>query len=286
MPPSFCMKCGNAVPDGAAFCASCGSPVAGAGASPGPSPSGPVPDGPISGPAAPPLAAGTGPPGVPAVTPIPIAPAPPLSGTLGLEGIRKFVLQHESVVGSRVYTVHTHEKRPLFRLREDRGQELQALAQGGAAAALLNWGTPTKVWVLVDSTGASQGRIAVRESPSNVQSMVLDSHGVPLLQVAVERRLGGLQAQAASADGRSTLTAKGNLLGHNFSLHDGSGAEVAKIHEAWASMHDAYGLELTGGVDPVSAVIVAVLIDRERIEQEAAQQHRRPPEPGGLNLRL
>jgi len=130
----------------------------------------------------------------------------------------------------------------------------------------------------------------VRESASSVVSTVEDSKAAAVLRVAVERARGGLTAQAVYPDGRPMLDAKGNLTGHNFTLHDASGAEVAKIHEAWASMHDAYHLDLTGAVDPVYAVVFAVLIDRQKVEEEAAaqaaQQHHRPMPHGGENIRL
>ena len=73
-----------------------------------------------------------------------------------------------------------------------------------------------------------------------------------------------MTATAVAPDGRPLLEAKGHLISHNFSLHDGSGAEVAKVHEAWASVRDTYNLDVSAKVDPLAPLIFAILIDREK----------------------
>ena len=60
------------------------------------------------------------------------------------------------------------------------------------------------------------------------------------------------------------FTTRGNLLRHNFSIHDPTGGEEAKVHEAWASVRDTFNLDLVGEIDPLCPIILAILIDREK----------------------
>jgi len=217
MAARFCMKCGTQIPGDAQFCSSCGTPTAAPPAVPAP----PTPS------AAPPPAAS-------APVPVPLAPAPagsPLSTRLGLDGQRKFILQHELLAGSRVYQVLTHEKRKLFTLREDLGKEMLVSLQNAAAA--VGKGPLTHVWSIVDPSGSVEGRVAIQESGRIAVSMVVDSNNAPVVVINVDRGMaGGLTANAAYPDGRPMLSTKGNSLRHNFTIHGPAGEEVAKIHEA------------------------------------------------------
>jgi hypothetical protein len=268
MAAGFCMKCGTQLPGNAQFCSSCGTPTAAAG-----------------GGAAPPSAAPafSQAPSPPAPTLPPAAPAvpagPPLSSRLGLDGQRKFILQHELLSGARVYQVLTHEKQHLFTLREDRQREMLASLQN--VASLVGLGPLTHVWSIVGPSGNVEGQVAIQERGRVALSTVIDSNSVPVVVVNVDRGMaGGLTANAAFPDGSPMLSTKGNTLRHNFSIHGPSGEELAKIHEAWVSVHDAYGLEMVGSADPLCVLAFAVLIDREKAEENqtgshpTAQQHR------------
>jgi hypothetical protein len=191
---------------------------------------------------------------------------------LGLEGQRKFLLQHELFSGSRVYHVLTHEKRGLFTLREDLQKELLVSLQNVASA--VGMGPLTHVWSILGPSGSLEGRVAIQETGRVALSTVLDSNNAPVVVVNVERGMaGGLNANAAYPDGRPMLSTKGNTLRHNFSIHGPSGEEVAKIHEAWVSVHDAYGLELLGAADPMCVLAFALLIDREKAEEQQTGAH-------------
>jgi hypothetical protein len=272
MAASFCMKCGAQLPGGAQFCRACGTPIAAAPA--------------IANPPAPGGATSPG-PAVPAAAPSPAAPAgPPLSVVLGLEGQTKFLLEHELLSGSRVYRVLTHEKRGLFTMREDLQKEMLVSLQNAASAVGL--GPLTHVWSIVGPSGSVEGRVALQERGRVADSTVLDSNNAPVAVVNVDRGMaGGLTANAAYPDGRPMLSTKGNTLRHNFSIHGPSGDEVAKIHEAWMSVHDAYGLELVGSADPICVLAFAVLIDREKAEQQQAGGHPAPqPHHPGLGFKI
>jgi hypothetical protein len=264
MAARFCMKCGTQLPGDAQFCLSCGTPTASA-----------------APPAAPAAAGGMTPPppSPPAPAPPPPPPAapagPPLASRLGLDGRSKFILQHELMSGSRVYQVLTHEKRGLFTMREDLQKEMLVSLQNAASSVGL--GPLTHVWSIVNPSGSVEGRVAIQERGRVALSTVIDSNNAPVIVINVDRGMaGGLTANAAFPDGRPMLSTKGNTLRHNFSIHGPSGEEVAKIHEAWVSVHDAYGLELLGSADPLCVLAFAVLIDREKAEAQQTGAHPAP----------
>ena len=174
-----------------------------------------------------------------------------------------------------MYQVLTHEKRRLFTMQEDLGREMLVSLQGAASAVGL--GSLTHVWTILGPAGSVEGRVAIQERGRVAVSSVLDSNNAPLVVVNVDRGMaGGLTANAAYPDGRPMLSTKGNTLRHNFSIHSPSGEEVAKIHEAWVSVHDAYGLELVGSADPLCVLAFAVLIDREKSEEQQTGPHPAP----------
>ncbi len=160
----------------------------------------------------------------------------------------------------RNYRVLTAEKRHLFTVKENLGQEMRAnfmggmLGQQGSAFGLgsATMGRSTFVWTVHDPAGTPRGRITFQISGYHAVSVLTDSAGVPVLQVDVNRGLvGGLTATAALPDGRPMFQTHGNLIRHNFSILDPSGRELAKIHEAWASVRDTYSLDLVANVDPL-----------------------------------
>ena len=254
MAAHFCMKCGQPLPTGAAFCAACGTPVPGGA----------------------PLASGAPPSPAPTAAAAPGAPPTrPLGSLLGLEGLRNFLLQHQLVGMGHSYRVMDHQKRHLFTAKENVGQELQSnfLGRSTAGATLPGFYpglfpsgmvTRTFVWSLHDATGNLQGTIAIQLLGNNAVSTLTDAAGTPILAVNVQRGFTSMTATAAYPDGRPALEAKGHLISHNFSLHDPTGAEVAKIHEAWASVRDTYNLDVAPRSDPLAPLIFAILIDREK----------------------
>lgn len=52
----------------------------------------------------------------------------------------------------------------------------------------------------------------------------------------------------------------GDIVDHEFTMVDGSGATVATVSRAWVSIRDAYGLQV-GAMDPVLAIAAVVGID-------------------------
>jgi uncharacterized protein YxjI len=270
MSAQFCMKCGKPLQPSAAFCAGCGNPVGGPpGAAPGGAPAAATAPGAApAAVAAPALVDAAS--AAPSATPPPVSDGSALRAALGLQGGQKFLLQHEMLSGGRNYRVMNHEKRHLFTVREGRVQALTTDLLGGMrmreGLTLNVGGRPLSYsWTVADAPGNPQGAIAIEVQGNTAVSTLSDATGAPVLSIRVQRgMMGGLTATAASSDGRTLLEAKGNLLHHNFSIHDASGAEVAKIHEAWASVRDTYNLDLTGNTDPLFPLIFAILIDREK----------------------
>jgi hypothetical protein len=262
MATQFCMSCGRELPAEAQFCLGCGKPTGGAG---------------VSAPAPPPLAF---PPsaGVPGGTsggapPDPGAvPLPPLGSILGLEGCRNFLLQHQLLTEGRNYRVLNHEKRHLFTVKENVGQDLWANMfrsrpppRSGAFFGQLGAPTYTYTWGVEDASRNVQGVIQIQMHGNTAVSTLVNAAGAPILAVSVERSLmGTMNATAAFPDGRAMFQTKGNLIRHSFSVHDPSGGEVAKIHESFASLRDTYNLDIVGNVDPLAPLIFAILIDREK----------------------
>jgi uncharacterized protein YxjI len=243
MAAQFCMKCGKPLPEGAQFCSGCGNPVTS---------TAPLAQDAQLGPTPPPLA------GVPAA-------GPPLTAVLGLQGGRSFLLQHQLTGLGQSYRVLNPQKDHLFTVKENVGQEMRANFLGGASIGGVQLGHRTFLWTVHDAAGAARGSISFEISGFHAVSTLADAGGTPLLVVNVDRGFaGGLTATAAYPDGRPMLQTKGNLIRHNFSILDGSGIEVAKIHEAMVSVRDTYNLDLVGAVDPLYPLIFAILIDREK----------------------
>jgi len=264
MSAQFCTKCGIPLPPDARFCSACGAPVPGATGSPGGAGGAP--------PAAPPVLDLTPPAGPTAAT-----RPPDVSGlrtALGLQGKRNFLLQHEMLTGGWCYRVLDQEKRLLFTARESRAEAISENLFAGIR--LFAGGTLAFHWVLSDAAGNARGLITVEVTSAGEVSTLSDSTGAPLLTVTIGRTTRGgarvyvvthgFTATATLPDGRRWLEAKGNLMRHDFSIQDLSGTEVAKIHEAWASVRDSYNLDLVGNVDPLYPLIFAILIDRGKQE--------------------
>jgi len=250
MAAAFCSKCGAPIPAGAQFCAACGAPISGGGPTP-------------------PLDFGSP---RPSLTAPPSAPAPPLSAALGVSGAR-FLVQHVLVGPRHSYRVMDHEKRHLFSLGENVAAELQANwnsffqpAQPGQPRFQVHWGpgparTVSNFWGVEDAHGNLVGALALEVLGGQAVVTLSEAGGAPVLTVHVNRGMMSIEARATAPDGRPLLEARGGLVHHNFSIHDALGTEVAKIHESYVSVRDSYEVDLVGPVDPVNAVVFAVLID-------------------------
>ena len=271
MAAQFCMSCGQPLAPGAQFCGKCGTAVAGA-------PPGPEAAQPSQGftPAMAPGANPVGPSGMSSpMSPGGFAPAPagpPLSSVLGLQNSTQFLLQHLLIGPKHSYRVMDKEKRHLFTVGENVREERQVgwttvlgHPLGGQMSEMVSWGgvahPARSYWVLDDNTGNLRGTLTLQLSGKTAMCTLADETGAPSLVVNVTHGPFSISANATSSDGRPMLEARGNLMRHNFSIHDPSGAEVAKIHEEWASLRDSYNLELSGGVDPLSPLVFAIVID-------------------------
>lgn len=246
MAGQFCVKCGKQLPTDAPVCPACGEPVA-LGSAMTEVTETDTAQGTVAG-----------------------STAPPLGVRLGLEGCRNFLLQHELLSGGRNYRVLAGDRRHLFTVREDVRQELEAGFLGGEIPRTpghhLGQGGPLRVflWSVADPSGTSQGAISVQLQGTTTVSTLTDDAGTAVLAVKVERGSTGLAASAAHPDGRPMYAAYGDLLRRDFLIKDPAGSDVAKIHEAWASMRDTYNLDLLEERDPLFPIIFAILIDREK----------------------
>jgi len=202
----------------------------------------------------------------------PAAPAPPLSEQLGLTAGRKFLLQHVLIGPQHSYRVLDAEKRHLGSFGENISAERQAAFQRlfhppamspGQHLAVM-WGPPERVayWTIDDGAGQPRGTAVMEYRGRDGQTTICDAQGTPSLVLRTSRSgLSGLAATVALPDGRPLLEARGSLMHHEFSIHDAVGAEVAKVHEAWASVRDTFAVDLVGNADPLGVLMLAVVID-------------------------
>jgi hypothetical protein len=276
MTAQFCMGCGQPLTSGAQFCSSCGTPVqqVSPSAAATPPPSGAVPAAAPGafdpGPSPPQAAAGLAPVSGPGPAP-PTPSGPPLSTQLGVQGTSQFLLQHLLIGPKHSYRVMDPEKRHLFTIGENMREEVQVGWQNllghapGGEPGMVNWGGVAhpmmSYWVLNDVAGNLRGTLTLQVNQGAAMCTLADAAGLPSLIVNVTHGALSITADATTSGGQPMLEARGNLMHHNFSIHDASGTEVAKIHEAWASMRDTYHLELVANVDPLSAIVFAILID-------------------------
>ncbi len=268
MDPRFCARCDKPLPSDARFCAGCGTPVA---AEEGPSS---APQGSRSASSPTNRAGASAFEAPPCSGADPAAAAPALSVALGLKGTTNFLLQHLLFSGARNYRVLDHQKRHLCTVKEDVREELITNVPTGPATP--SSGPPpwrgrnaspeqTLYWQVADSRGTSRAKITIQESGGTSVSTLARPSGAPILAVTIARGpAGGLSATAAFPDGRPMFTTQGNLLRHDFTIHDATGASVAKVHEARVSLRDTYNLDLVGGAEPLCALVFAILLDREK----------------------
>ena len=197
--------------------------------------------------------------------------APPLGQVLGLEGSKQFLVQHQWFSEGRNYRVLNHEKRHLFTIVENAGQELWAnlfhSQQPPKMGFSVQFGASphTFIWAIDGPNRTRLGLIQIQIHGMSVVASVVDTSGTPVVSIHIKKgMMGGLDATAAYPDGRPMFEAKGNLLRHSFQMHDPSGGVIAKIHEAFVTTRDTYNLDVVGNVDPLYPLLLAIMIDREK----------------------
>jgi hypothetical protein len=172
--------------------------------------------------------------------------------------------------------VLTHEKHHRFTVKEDVRQELVENALGGAGGQgsfrvqLGVPGVPQEMyeWTVEDASETVRAKISIEVRGNAAFFTLADVTGAPLLGVRVDHSAsGGMRAIAEYPDGRAMFQAHGNLAEHDFLLLSPSGAELAKVHRAWAPVRDTYNLDVTGDVDPLWPLVFAIIIDREKAKK-------------------
>jgi hypothetical protein len=188
-----------------------------------------------------------------------------------LEGSRNFLLQHQWFSQGRNYRVLDHEKRHLFTVVENAGQELWAnlfrARQPPPTGLSIQFGASprTFIWAIEGPDKTRPGLIQIQIHGMSAVASVVDAAGTPVLSIQTKKGMrGGLDATAAYPDGRPMFEAKGNLLRHSFQMHDPAGQVIAKIHEAFITTRDTYNLDVLGPIDPLYPLLLAVMIDREK----------------------
>jgi uncharacterized protein YxjI len=254
MAGQFCVKCGTALPPDAAFCSSCGTPT----------PSASVPQ--SATPIAPPGPA----PGAPSATrPSTVG----IVAALGLQGRKNFLVQHQVLSLGHSYRVMDPEKRHLFTVQGNAGQNISGNVLGRLAGGSDSYlgrlaaRSTNMTYTLVDANGTGLGRI-LKEGGGNQSTFTLeDSSGQRLFVIMLQRGvMGGITATAVDPNGKPMLQTSGNLVRHNFMIKDSAGSDLAKVHEAWVAVRDTYNVDMIGNLDPVYPLVFTILIDFEKVK--------------------
>jgi len=210
---------------------------------------------------------------------MPPPPAPAagagLSGTLGLQGLRSFLVQHQILSFGHDYRVMDAQKNHLFTVRGDVGQNLKGNAMGSMIGGLTNSSYMQRLaarsvnmtYTLVNAQGTVHGTIKKEGGANSSVFTLLDLQGQAWVIVTLQRGLmGGMNATAVTPDGRPMLQTSGNLMRHNFMVKDPGGAELAKVHEAWVAVRDTYNVDLLGNIDALYPLVFTILIDFEKVK--------------------
>jgi uncharacterized protein YxjI len=182
-------------------------------------------------------------------------------------------VQHQIVSLGHSYRVTDTEKRHLFTVQGNAGQNLSGNAlgrmMGGSDSYLgrLAARSTNMTYTLVDANGTGVGMI-LKEGGANQSTFTLtDSSGQRLFVITLQRGvMGGITATAAAADGTPMLQTSGNLIRHNFLIKDSRGTDLAKVHEAWVAVRDTYNVDMIGSIDPVYPLVFTILIDFEKVK--------------------
>jgi uncharacterized protein YxjI len=185
---------------------------------------------------------------------------------LGLEGKRQFLVRHQMLSIGHSYQVLDHEKHHLFTVKGSATQQFESNLMGGM---FRNAGVGERMvnmtYTLVNSQDAVVGTFSKQGGPNESTFTLVDVNGQPWVMLTLHRGgFGGITATAVYPDGRPMMETKGNLMRHDFMVHDPSGAPLAKVHEAWASVRDTYNIDVLGNIDPLFPLAFSILIDYEK----------------------
>jgi uncharacterized protein YxjI len=194
-----------------------------------------------------------------------------LAAALGLQGRRSFLVQHQILSMGHSYRVMDAEKRHLFTVAGNAGQNMQAnfLGQlaGGSDSYLgrMMARSADMSYTLVDAQGAQRGAILKEGGPNQSTFTLTDPSGQRLFVITLNRGImGGVNATASGGDGRPMLQTSGNLLRHNFMVKDAQGNDQAKVHEAWVAIRDTYNVDMIGAIDPLYPLVFTIMLDFEK----------------------
>jgi uncharacterized protein YxjI len=173
------------------------------------------------------------------------------------------------------YQVMDPEKRHLFAVKGDVGQNLRAnmlgglvrQATGSSYGARIAERSTNMTYSLVDAQGTVIGSFAKQGGANTSMFTLTDLTGRPWVTVTLDRSaFGGIKATAVYPDGRPMMETHGNLMRHDFLIKDPNGGELAKVHEAWAAVRDTYNIDIVGNIDPLYPLSFAILIDYEKVK--------------------
>jgi hypothetical protein len=173
------------------------------------------------------------------------------------------------------YRVMDEQKNHLFTVRGDAGQNLTGNLLGGLVGGATGSGylqrmagrSVNMTYTLVGAQDTPLGTIRKEGGANSSVFTLTDLQGQPWVRITLERGLmGGITATAVYPDGRPMMQTHGNLLRHNFLIKDPSGADLAKVHEAWVAIRDTYNLDILGSIDPLYPLVYAILIDFEKVK--------------------
>ncbi len=82
--------------------------------------------------------------------------------------------------------------------------------------------------------------------------------------------LGGDKFTITLAAGQA-LTVRGDWMNREFQVTDPSGQVVMTASRAWFSMHNAYGIRITGGLEVPLGLAIAIALERAGVEEQGGQ---------------
>ena len=92
-------------------------------------------------------------------------------------------------------------------------------------------------------------------------TMVIERQGQEMATVKKARLTPLRDKFKVELAGGGELTAKGDLLSHEYTVEWENGTPMAEISKKWFSVRDAYGLSVPAGQDVVLAIAIAICID-------------------------
>jgi len=208
---------------------------------------------------------------------------------LGIDRTTNLVVQERSRIGPGRFVVMDAVRAPLFtRVNESPGPAV-ALSIGRRPVPRPTWlgpsgGNPAHVqpWGLVDRQNGQQGTLEVERARFSLFSTLIDSSNTPLLPLSLPPRgFGGFTAAVALPAGGVLLTAAGKTCHGEQTILSRSGETVARVHRPSISLGDTLFVDLLGGSEPLSPVLLGFLIDRESHGEHAAGHPPVHPGPAG-----